>query len=31
VKRLRQHPLDDVASTRGAIVARLAAMGYRIE
>lgn len=31
VTRLRQHPLDDVASTRAAIVARLAAMGYRIE
>ncbi len=31
VTRLRHRPLDDVAATRAAIVARLAAMGYRIE
>ncbi len=31
VTRLRSHPLDDVAATRAEIVARLAAMGYRID
>jgi mono/diheme cytochrome c family protein len=31
VTRLRSHPLDDVAATRAAIVAKLAAMGYRVD
>jgi mono/diheme cytochrome c family protein len=31
VTRLRHRPLDDVAATRAAIVAKLAAIGYRIE
>jgi mono/diheme cytochrome c family protein len=31
VTRLRHAPLDDVAARRAAIVAKLAAMGYRIE
>lgn len=31
VTRLRHRRLDDVAATRAAIVAKLAAMGYRIE
>ena len=31
VTRLRSHPLDDVAATRAAIVAKLAAIGYRVE
>ena len=31
VTRLRHAPLDDVAATRAAIVAKLAAMGYRID
>ena len=31
VTRLRHRPLDDVAATRAAIAAKLAAMGYRIE
>ncbi|HEX6137475.1 MAG TPA: cytochrome c [Casimicrobiaceae bacterium] len=31
VTRLRHRPLDDVAATRAAIAARLAAMGYRID
>ena len=31
VTRLRHAPLDDVAARRAAIVAKLAALGYRIE
>jgi mono/diheme cytochrome c family protein len=31
VTRLRHAPLDDVAARRAAIVAKLAAMGYRVE
>lgn len=31
VTRLRNQRLDDVAATRAAIVARLAAMGYRVD